>query len=60
MQISENLVELNSMELIEISGGSEASYNAGYNLGQDVRRALDNVGLVTLIVLLATRGRVRL
>lgn len=50
---------LNNVEIAKIYGGSEASHDAGYKLGQDVRNALDNVGLISLIVLIATKGRVK-
>ncbi len=55
----ENLIELSYTEMLDISGGSEKTYNKGYEHGAKFRKALDNVGVITLLVLIVSRGRIR-
>lgn len=55
----ENLIELSYTEMLDISGGSERTYNKGYEHGAKFRKALDNVGVITLLVLIVSRGRIR-
>ncbi|WP_418895076.1 hypothetical protein [Limibacterium fermenti] len=52
--------ELNKCELVEVYGGSEESYNAGYKLGSNLRNAIDGVAVISFLVFVASRGRVKL
>lgn len=55
-----NIRNLNENELISFNGGSVETYNSGKEAGKVVREALDNLGIITIIVFIVTRGKVKI
>lgn len=51
---------LDIIELESIFGGSPESYDAGKSHGKAFREALDNCAAIGLVVLIITRGKVKL
>jgi hypothetical protein len=47
-----NIQSMDINEMIEISGGSEASYNLGRNIGVGIKNGLAIVGLIAFIMAL--------